>query len=688
MRYFFLSLLFVIIAISFLPLLASAGVVPCANSEHPEPCTLCHFIVGFNDLINYGFKILVFVALTGLVISGIMYILSAGSEEMIKTAKTFIKQILFGFGIVLLGWVFIFTVMNYFGVKSDLGIQKADGWTKFTCSTESTAVNPGGSGGAVKCGAGNIGECKKLADCPQGYELPTGSTASPCKTGEICCITSSGQSDEKCSTAGGLGGDKSGTCFYKQGSCPSGWWHIVGSGPCSMLDSICCFPEGKEGDKCGIGGKGECKTGVVSCPNGWAATMGDPTRVCASGFMCCVKVGESSETCASGSGKCFYGMATCPTGWSHPPFTTCSVSNSVCCTNSANPTANPIISLNPNSITFPDTRVDLASSPQIITITNTGDGSLKIDSVQFAGTNSSDFSQTNTCGSELAKNASCTISIIFKPTAIGDRSAIIKIASNATESIKTANLSGVGRDKQCELLAGNKNAPYVFMLIRAQQGVPAEAYKYNECENVNNWDSTNQKELSDFRTYAKSLAFGLNQVASTDRNYFAVYRLDEIYDGSNGSKLQEIMNRDCSDVNSNVFFSYGYIYKGQGDHAYAIPSTKNGYYCMNESYADKVFTHEQIGHCFASLKDEYVTNQNDAFPWSNVTKDNKCGKWQFIAAGCYMGCNVSVTTCFRSTFNSIMRYFDGGILSPVQNYIITACVRNHAANCPPVNLVE
>ena len=130
----FLSLIFLI------PQSASAGVVPCANSENPTPCTLCHLIIGFWNIINYGFRIMVFVALTGLVIAGIMYIVSAGSEELIKTAKTFIKQILGGLAIILGAWLLIFVVMNYFGVKKDLGIEKADGWAKFTCDTTSSAV--------------------------------------------------------------------------------------------------------------------------------------------------------------------------------------------------------------------------------------------------------------------------------------------------------------------------------------------------------------------------------------------------------------------------------------------------------------------------------------------------------------------------------------------------------------------
>jgi hypothetical protein len=121
------------------PFIISAGIVPCANSEHPEPCTLCHLIIGFWNLISYGFKIFVFIAVVGLVGAGIMYIVSAGNEEMMKTAKTFIKQILIGFAVILGAWLLVYVVMTYFAVKTDLGIG-IEAWNKFKCSTTSSAV--------------------------------------------------------------------------------------------------------------------------------------------------------------------------------------------------------------------------------------------------------------------------------------------------------------------------------------------------------------------------------------------------------------------------------------------------------------------------------------------------------------------------------------------------------------------
>lgn len=122
---------------------ASSGLVPCGrNTDNPETaqdetdaCTLCHFIVGIKSLIDWGFGILVFVAIAALVISGIMYIVSAGNESMMEKAKGYIKQTLTGFIIVLGAWLIINYTMVLLGTRSDLGIS-VGGWSDFECRTE------------------------------------------------------------------------------------------------------------------------------------------------------------------------------------------------------------------------------------------------------------------------------------------------------------------------------------------------------------------------------------------------------------------------------------------------------------------------------------------------------------------------------------------------------------------------
>jgi hypothetical protein len=55
-----------------------------------------------------------------------------------------------------------------------------------------------------------------------------------------------------------------------------------------------------------------------------------------------------------------------------------------------------------------------------------------------------DFPGTTTCGTSLAAGASCTISVIFRPSAQGPRAATLTFTDNALNSPQTATLSGTG----------------------------------------------------------------------------------------------------------------------------------------------------------------------------------------------------------------------------------------------------
>ncbi len=106
--------------------------------------------------------------------------------------------------------------------------------------------------------------------------------------------------------------------------------------------------------------------------------------------------------------------------------------------------AQPVVSLSPTSLSFGNQQVGVNSSAQIITLTNTGTSSLSVTSVKISSANTTDFSQTNTCPSSLAANASCTISVIFNPTKTGNRSSAVKIADNASGSPQSVAISGTG----------------------------------------------------------------------------------------------------------------------------------------------------------------------------------------------------------------------------------------------------
>src|SRR5215469_15904695 len=104
----------------------------------------------------------------------------------------------------------------------------------------------------------------------------------------------------------------------------------------------------------------------------------------------------------------------------------------------------PVVSLSPSTLTFPNQPVGTTSASQQVTLTNKGYAALSIASIVVAGTNNTDFAQTNTCSSSVAVGASCTIEVSFTPLAIGNRSASLTIADNATGSSQAVLLGGAG----------------------------------------------------------------------------------------------------------------------------------------------------------------------------------------------------------------------------------------------------
>lgn len=90
-----------------------AGLVRCGRTSegYDGRCTLCDLIVGIQRIIKWGMKILVVVALVAIVAGGIMYIISAGNSGMMESAKTVIKQALWGVVIVLGAWVIVNTIL-------------------------------------------------------------------------------------------------------------------------------------------------------------------------------------------------------------------------------------------------------------------------------------------------------------------------------------------------------------------------------------------------------------------------------------------------------------------------------------------------------------------------------------------------------------------------------------------------
>lgn len=84
------------------------------------------------------------------------------------------------------------------------------------------------------------------------------------------------------------------------------------------------------------------------------------------------------------------------------------------------------------------------STPQTITIQNTGTANLSVTSVTPGGTDSADFTVVNGCITVVTPTSTCTIGVTFDPTTIGAKSANISIAHNAAGSPITVSLTGIG----------------------------------------------------------------------------------------------------------------------------------------------------------------------------------------------------------------------------------------------------
>lgn len=95
--------------------------------------------------------------------------------------------------------------------------------------------------------------------------------------------------------------------------------------------------------------------------------------------------------------------------------------------------------LSPSSLAFSGQLVGATSTAQVVTLKNVGNAAMTVADLAASG----DFFETSTCGASLAVNASCTISVAFKPTAGGTRTGALTVSAGGSHSIA---LSGVGQD--------------------------------------------------------------------------------------------------------------------------------------------------------------------------------------------------------------------------------------------------
>jgi hypothetical protein len=88
-----------------------------------------------------------------------------------------------------------------------------------------------------------------------------------------------------------------------------------------------------------------------------------------------------------------------------------------------------------------------SSAAQTVTLQNAGAVAYAITGVVAGG----DFSQTNNCPASLAPNSSCSIQVIFTPTAMGTRTGILSVSTAGTALPLSINLTGTSGSPLAQL---------------------------------------------------------------------------------------------------------------------------------------------------------------------------------------------------------------------------------------------
>ena len=103
-------------------------------------------------------------------------------------------------------------------------------------------------------------------------------------------------------------------------------------------------------------------------------------------------------------------------------------------------------SLSPTSLPFGNQTVNTSSTAQTITLTNKGGVTMNLWQIAILGANVGDFSLSppSTCGSTLGTGANCTVSVTFKPTAPGARTASVLFSDDGGGSPQAVSLTGTG----------------------------------------------------------------------------------------------------------------------------------------------------------------------------------------------------------------------------------------------------
>ena len=137
----------------------------------------------------------------------------------------------------------------------------------------------------------------------------------------------------------------------------------------------------------------------------------------------------------------------------------------------------PQASLSTTAIDFGQVATSQRSAPTVLTLTNSGDEDLVIESVAFGGDNPGVFDGTDDCESDtLQPGQSCSGALTFYPRNKGIYNATVTITDNSGSSPQVITLAGIGIHGSggCELITGTAaGGGGAALLLAALAGIAA-----------------------------------------------------------------------------------------------------------------------------------------------------------------------------------------------------------------------
>jgi hypothetical protein len=135
-------------------------------------------------------------------------------------------------------------------------------------------------------------------------------------------------------------------------------------------------------------------------------------------------------------------------------------------------TSGPNVTWSATSLSFALQLVGTTSPAQSVTLSNYGTTTLSIAGIA-ATTN---FGETDTCGSSLASAANCTINVTFAPIGSGTLNGTLSVNDNAPGSPQTISLSGTGTTNTLSgacVIRANNSCQYALDLTACPFGAQA-----------------------------------------------------------------------------------------------------------------------------------------------------------------------------------------------------------------------